>query len=183
MKVTQALIDNHHVIVKVLDCLESAADRLENGQDIRPGFFMDVINFNKGFIENLHQKAEEGILFEAMIKHGLSKKDPALTMVILEHDQSRLYMRRMRNAVERWQSGNKAARRDVIRNALGFVNLLRQHIQDEDDKLYPLAEKIIPTEAQQSVFDAFEKYQQKSNDQGSRDKFTHLAASLESEIC
>jgi hemerythrin-like domain-containing protein len=168
MNVTQALVDNHNLIEKVLVCLEKAANRLDNGQQIRPGYFIEVINFNKGFIENVHQKTEEGILFEAMIKHGLPKNDPSLTMVILEHDQNRLY--------------SKSAPKDVVRNALGFVNLLRPHMQDEDTKLYPLAEKIIPLEAQQEVLEAFEKHRQKYDDQANFDKFTKLAAALEAEI-
>lgn len=182
MNVTQALAENHRMIEKVLLCLEKAADRLDNGQDIRPGFFIDVISFNKGFIEIVHQKAEEGVLFEAMIDHGLSQKDPSLTMVILEHEQSRLYIRRMRSAVERWQTGSKTARRDVIRNALGFVNLLRQHMQDEDDKLYPMAEKIIPLESQKEVLEAFEKHRQKYYDPVNREKFIQLAVALSEEV-
>jgi hemerythrin-like domain-containing protein len=182
MKVTQALIDDHLLIERVLVCLEKAAERLENGQEIRPDYFSDVINFNKGFIENIHQKAEEAVLFEAMIKHGLPKKDRSLTIVILEHEQSQLYIRRMHSAVERWQSGDQNAQREVIRNALGFVSLLRQHIQDEDNKLYPKAIKIIPEAAQPDVMEAFEKFVKKSNDQGNREIFIKLVAALELEI-
>ncbi len=180
--ITQALIDDHRLIDRILVCLEKAANRLEKNEDIRPGFFIDVANFNKGFIENFHQKIEEGILFEAMVKYGLPKQDSSLTIVILEHEQSRLYARRMRAAAERWQSGNKTARREIIRNALGYVSLLRQHLQDEDNKVYPKANKIIPNEAHQNVMDAFEKFTQKSNEPGIREKFIKLIASLESEI-
>ncbi len=182
MNVTQALVDNHRLIEEVLHCLEKAADRLDNGQEVRPGFFTDVINFNKVFIENFHQKAEEGILIEAMINNGVPKNDPSITMIILEHEQSRLYIRRMRIAVERWQTGSKTARREVTRNALGFVNLLRQHMQDEDSKLFPMAEKIIPLEAQQGISEAFEKHYQKYYDQANYEKFTRLAAAIAEEV-
>ncbi|MBN1537848.1 MAG: hemerythrin domain-containing protein [Anaerolineales bacterium] len=182
MKVIQALMEDHRLIDRFLTCLEIAAERLDNGQEIRLGLFSDIITFNKEFLENTHQKAEEAVLFEAMIKHGLAKKDRSLSIAMLEHEQSQIYIRRLHSAVERWQSGKKNARSEVIRNALGFVSLIRQHIQDEDSKLYPKAKKIIPETAQSDVIEAYDTFMQKGNDQGIFAKYESLVNSLESEI-
>ena len=42
MKAIQTLMDEHRVIERVLDALETAAHRLEQNQELRPAFFLNA---------------------------------------------------------------------------------------------------------------------------------------------
>ena len=50
----------------------------------------------------------------------------------------------MRQAAEQLRDGDQAAAVQVVENALGYVELLRQHIQKEDQILFPMSERMIP---------------------------------------
>ena len=49
-----------------------------------------------------------------------------------------------------WQ-GNRAGTATIAENALGYLELLREHIAKEDGILYPLAERLIPEEARAGI--------------------------------
>ena len=65
MNATEILMDEHRVIERVLDALESAANLATQGGQIRPGFFIDASDFIKGFADGCHHMKEEGVLFKA----------------------------------------------------------------------------------------------------------------------
>ncbi|MGE5602975.1 MAG: hemerythrin domain-containing protein, partial [Nitrososphaerales archaeon] len=65
MQATDILMEEHRVIERVLTSLERAAVRLDNGEAVRPGFFVDAADFVKGFADGCHHKKEEGVLFTA----------------------------------------------------------------------------------------------------------------------
>ncbi|HLA08413.1 MAG TPA: hemerythrin domain-containing protein, partial [Anaerolineales bacterium] len=62
MQATDILIQEHRVIEKVLDSLETAANRLSAGDAIPMDFFLKAADFIKNFADGCHHKKEEGIL-------------------------------------------------------------------------------------------------------------------------
>ncbi len=42
MQATEILMSEHRVIERVIAALESAANQLDEGQPLRPGFFLDA---------------------------------------------------------------------------------------------------------------------------------------------
>ena len=73
MEATEILKSEHRVIEGMLQTLAEAAARVESGQEIRPGFFLDAADFIKNFADGCHHRKEEGVLFEAMVNHGMSR--------------------------------------------------------------------------------------------------------------
>ena len=59
------------MIERVLLALETAAERVEQGQAVRPGFFLDGADFIKGFADGCHHHREEGVLFKEMAAAGM----------------------------------------------------------------------------------------------------------------
>jgi hemerythrin-like domain-containing protein len=51
MKATEILMQEHRLIEQVLDYLEEAAGRLEDGEKIDPDFFIDAADFVAGFAD------------------------------------------------------------------------------------------------------------------------------------
>jgi hemerythrin-like domain-containing protein len=64
-------MSEHRVIERVIASLEAASNRLERGDDVRPGFFTDASQFVSGFADGCHHKKEEGVLFKAMEANGM----------------------------------------------------------------------------------------------------------------
>jgi hemerythrin-like domain-containing protein len=181
MQATDILMDEHRVIERVLTSVERAAVRLDQGEAVRPGFFVDAADFVKGFADGCHHKKEEGVLFTALVEAGLPKQAGPVAVMLSEHDQGRAYTRGMRAAAERLDAGETAARADVVKNALGYVNLLRQHIGKEDEVLFPMAAQMIPYAQQAGLVDRFETIEHEETGEGVHEKYLALANALEKE--
>ncbi len=182
MKATEVLMEEHRVIERVLTSLEKAASNLSEGRAVRPGFFTDAAEFIKGFADGCHHVKEENVLFEAIVQAGLPREVGPVAVMLTEHEQGRAYTRGMRTAAERLAGGDFLARGDVVRNALGYVSLLRQHIQKEDGVLFPMADQMIPAAQHAAVWDGFEHVEHQETGEGVHEKYLALAESLEREV-
>ena len=182
MKATDILSSEHRVIERVIAALEAAADKLEAGETVRPGFFIDAADFIKGFADGCHHKKEEGVLFTTMTEYGIPNQGGPIAVMLNEHEQGRVYTRGMRAGAEKMSIGDPSGCVDVVRNARGYALLLRQHIQKEDNILFPMANKVIPIDAQEGVYEGFERVEHEETGEGIHEKYLALAEKLENEI-
>jgi hemerythrin-like domain-containing protein len=182
MEATQILMSEHRVIEEVLNALENAAQKLNQGEYVRPGFFIETSDFIKGFADGCHHQKEEDILFKTMTDKGFPSQGGPIGVMLHEHEQARLYTRSMRQAAEKLAAGDETARTQIVENALNYVSLLRQHIIKEDTILYPMAEKALSAEEQTGLVEAFEHLEHEETGEGVHEKYLALAASLQKEI-
>lgn len=181
MKATQILMDEHAIIVRVLDALDQAADKMEKGEQIPPQFFLDAADFIKGFADGCHHMKEEGVLFKAMAANGLSEEIGPIAVMLSEHEAGRAYTRGMRQAAQQLAAGDAAARAGLLANARGYTALLRQHIFKENMILFPLADRVIPASLHEEVADGFERVEHEETGEGVHEKYLALAEKLEME--
>lgn len=182
MKATDILMEEHTVIERVLTTLDTAASQLEQGRALRPGFFIDAADFIKGFADGCHHKKEEGVLFTAMVANGMPSQGGPISVMLAEHEQGRIYTRAMREAAQKLAAGDASARGDIIRNARGYVGLLRQHIAKENGILFPMAGRVIPASEQDKVTEDFEHIEHEETGEGVHEKYLALAEALEAEV-
>ncbi len=181
MHATEILMEEHQVIMRVLATLEKAATRLDQGEAVQAGFFIQAAEFNQGFADGCHHKKEEGVLFPAMVAAGLSREAGPIAVMLAEHEEGRRLTREMRQAAELLEQGDANAKTDISTNATGYVRLLRQHIQKENYVLFPMADKIIPLELQPQLTEEFERIEQEETGAGVHEKYLALAEWLEKE--
>jgi hemerythrin-like domain-containing protein len=181
MKATQILMDEHGVIGRVLDAIDQAAQKMEQGQPVRPGYFIDAADFIKGFADGCHHKKEEGVLFKVMAENGLSEKSGPLAVMLSEHEAGRSFTRGMRLAAEELAAGDATAGERILVNARGYTVLLRQHILKENMILFPMADRVIPLELQDRVVEDFERVEHQETGAGVHEKYLALAEQLELE--
>jgi hemerythrin-like domain-containing protein len=157
MTPTETLTAEHRLIVRVLDCLEEAADRLDSGVAVSADFFLDAADFVAGFADKCHHGKEEDILYVAMTARDMPQDSGPVAVMLHEHDEGRRYTAGFRAAAEQMKSGDADASADVVRNVFDYVNLLREHIHKEDNVLFPMAEQIIAPEAMKVVEQEFQR--------------------------
>lgn len=180
MEATQVLMSEHRVIERVIQALDTAVKELELGHPVRPGFFIDATDFIKGFADGCHHRKEEGVLFKALAENGMPPGAGPVAVMLYEHEQGRRYTRLLREAASRL-AGDPSARDAVIENASYYAALLRQHIQKEDHVLFPIADRLLPQEAQQRVTEGFEHLEHEETGEGVHEKYLALAQALEQE--
>jgi hemerythrin-like domain-containing protein len=157
MTPTQVLMDEHQLILAVLDSLEEAADRLDSGDKIDPEFFLDAAEFVVDFADGCHHSKEENILFVAMTAMNMPQDSGPVAVMLSEHDEGRRYTDGFRSAAEQMKQGDAAAAADVVRNVFDYVNLLREHINKENNVLFPMAEQIIGPDLMKKVSEDFQR--------------------------
>src|SRR3990167_471143 len=114
-------MDEHRVIERVLDALETATRAVDRGIAVRPGFFVDAADFIAGFADGCHHRKEEGVLFGAMVAAGMPQDGGPIAVMLMEHEEGRRYTRGVRDGVKRWQEGDAEGRRILVSNARGYV--------------------------------------------------------------
>jgi hemerythrin-like domain-containing protein len=181
MKATEILMQEHRVIESVLDTLQTAAMSAGDGNPVRPAFFIGAADFIKGFADGCHHHKEEGVLFKMMVENGFPIQGGPVAMMLNEHEMGRQYTRAMRAAAEKWAQGDESARQVAVENALGYVALLRQHILKEDNILFPMADRAIPTAQHADVVSGFEQVEHEETGEGIHEKYLALAERLRSE--
>lgn len=179
MQATEILMDEHRVIERVLISLEFATQRLAEGQAIPMEFFLKAADFIKGFADGCHHKKEEQVLFAALEENGLPREAGPVGAMLADHEEGRRLTRAMRAAAERAQSGDSQAVPQVAQNALGYVALLRQHIQKENNILFPMADHVIPPEQHPQIAEAFEHIEHEETGAGIHEKYLGIATELE----
>ena len=181
MQATQILMEEHGVIERVLTALETAANRVSQGDEIQPAFFVNAALFIKNFADGSHHHKEEGVLFVAMTESGIPTQGGPIGVMLAEHEQGRAFTRGMKEAAEKWEAGDLSARATVVENALGYVALLRQHIQKENKILFPMADRLISPARQAKVSADFEQIKHEETGAGVHEKYLALAAVLEEQ--
>ena len=182
MQATEVLMQEHRIIEGVLNSLEAAAQTLKTNIPVRSGFFIEAADFIRGFADGCHHHKEEGVLFKMMTANGMPVEGGPVGVMLREHEMGRQYARGMRAATEKWAAGDETARDDVQENALGYVALLRQHILKEDNILFPMADRAIPSASHPEVLAGFERVEHEETGEGLHEKYLALAGKLGAEI-
>jgi hemerythrin-like domain-containing protein len=181
MKATEILMEEHGVIGGVLDSLEAATSRAQNGESVRPGFFLEAADFIRGFADGCHHVKEESVLFKTMSEKGVPVNGGPIGVMLKEHEQGRILTRSMRAAAERWQAGDESAKAETLRSAAGYAALLRQHILKENTMLFPMADRVIPASEHKLVEEGFERVEHEETGEGIHEKYLRLARKLGEE--
>jgi hemerythrin-like domain-containing protein len=178
MKATEILSEEHQVILRVITALEAAVEKIDSGK-IAPQFFLDASDFIKNFADGCHHAKEEGVLFKYMEAANVPVQGGPIGVMLSDHEAGRQFNRGMKVGAEIWQLGDKAGIEAVKANALGYAGLLRSHIMREDNILFPIANRAIPLELHDEVFEKFEKVEHEETGEGVHEKYLALAGMLE----
>jgi hemerythrin-like domain-containing protein len=182
MQATDILRSEHRVIELAIAALETAANRLQAGQALRAGFFVDAARFIRDFADGYHHGKEEGVLFEAMGRNGMPMDAGPIAVMVYEHERARELTARIGEAAARLAAGDRNAALSVVDCARAYGALLTQHIYKEDNILFPMAARWIPAPAQRAVLDEFEAVERTQAKRGSKASFVDLARALCEEM-
>lgn len=182
MQATDILSAEHRVIEQVIAALRVAADRLEAGAPVRPGFLREAAGFLRDYADGYHHAKEEDVLFAAMVDAGMPAHAGPVAVMLAEHDRARALTAAFADAAERQAGGDATAVADVTDAARGYAELLAQHILKEDRILYPMAAHLLPDSAQEALLPRFAAVEDAERGRGTKASFVALALALANEM-
>ncbi|QEM68700.1 cation-binding protein [Geobacter sp. FeAm09] len=149
--ITQALVNEHRLILRMVALLERNARRTAAGAYDEWQFYLDGTDFIRTYADRFHHAKEEDVLFAALLENGMPREHSPVAAMLLEHDQGRRHVGAMEAAAKEAAAGNGGCAALVAEHALAYAELLRAHIAKEDGILYPLAERLIPARLKSSL--------------------------------
>ncbi|MEK9137361.1 MAG: hemerythrin domain-containing protein, partial [Bacteroidota bacterium] len=137
-----------------------------------------MLDFLKGFADGCHHGKEENILFPAMEKAGIPREHGPIGVMLGEHELGRKYIRGMGEALEREKAHDTSWASAFASSARAYRNLLTQHIEKENNILFPMADIHIAHDIQVRLSKEFEKLELERVGVGKHEEYHELLKSL-----
>ncbi len=174
MRAIEELKKEHEAIKLMLRILEKVSEKLESSQSVDTDHLEKIVEFIQVFADKCHHGKEEDLLFMEMEAVGFPRDQGPVGVMLHEHDEGRVYVRRMKDGVAELKTGNKKSASVIAKNARDYVSLLSQHIEKEDNILYPMAENRLPEAKLKELEKRFEKAEEEIIGPGKHEEFHQL---------
>ena len=179
---TAVLRKEHEAILRMLDVTEEVARRLESGERIATESLASVLEFFRLFADRCHHGKEEDLLFPQLEKKGMPRTGGPIWVMLHEHDEGRALIRQMAESTDAYPSQPEKAGPAWAQAARGYVNLLRAHIDKENNILFVMAERMLTPAEQTALAEAFEKVEAERMGVGTHARLHGVMAKLIQEI-
>lgn len=173
------LKNEHQVILRALLVLERLTSRAEGGDGFEHEAFSRCVEFLRLFADACHHAKEEDLLFPAMEARGVPREGGPIGVMLYEHTVSRGLVSEMGLALEAHSTGDSGAAGRFIAAARGYVSLLRDHINKEDNVLYMIGDNVMTPDDQASLCSKFCEVGCKTFGGKKREELERIADELE----
>jgi hemerythrin-like domain-containing protein len=145
----EAILSSLGILDQITADIDGAAtpDRLDLG---------NFVGFLKEFADKCHHGKEEGLLFPALNRAGIPEKGGPVQVMLSEHEQGRRFIGVMDRAIA--SGPDYKAFAEASRN---YSSLLRNHIQKENNVLFPMAEATLDQARLEQLYESFEEHEEK----------------------
>lgn len=172
------LMNEHRLIEQALGSLETCAIEVAGGLRLERAVARDYAAFLRGYADAWHHGKEEDILFARMVERGFSTESGPVAVMLHEHRQGRALVGAIGAVGEGAGDVSAAESVSFVASAQGFVPLLRQHIQKEDNILYPMSQRVLSSVEFEKMLEDFAEFEAKAGADGTRDRLEALAGGL-----
>ncbi len=178
MRPTEILSHEHRVIEWVLGCLDAMAERCERDGRLDGESARQSIDFLRAFADRCHHAKEENELFPLLESRGFSADAGPTAVMRAEHTQGRSLIAAMEQAIPAAAAADVAGRRAWVEAARRYSILLRDHIQKEDECLFPMADQTLRPSEMEDLTRRFAAVEQHDIGPGVHERYVRLAETL-----
>ncbi len=147
MRAIVLLKEDHRLIERALTLFERLVVETEQGRLPDLGRLARLTEFFEHFVDHAHHRKEEEVLFPALEEHGLRREGGPIGCLIKEHAQGRSLLAIL-------GSGDRT---DLVIGGKAYSQMLRQHIEKENQVLFVLAGQLLPPTVHDAVWRRFEE--------------------------
>ena len=180
MKATEQLKKEHTAVKVTLRILDRICQKLEAKERVDPSHLEELVDFFQTFVDKCHHTKEEEMLFVAMQDTHDPSDGDRIGALIKDHVSGRNFIRDLSLAINAYKDGDAGAVRAIVRNARNYTTLLLQHIDIEDNVLYPLANERLSEKRQEELFLDFERMEEEQIGHGKHEAFHEMIDRLKS---
>jgi hemerythrin-like domain-containing protein len=162
--------DEHRSIAAVLHGMKELVFRIrERGAKIDPRVFRAMLYYLDTFSERMHHPKEDQYLFAPLRRLGAGA-DELIAELEREHAQGENALRRVEQCLIRYEEGGEKEFPEFAREIERFVEGYWSHMSKEEERVFPLAEKLFTRSDWEAIDKAFQANADPlANDRNERD--------------
>ena len=174
------LMREHGMLKRVLLIYGEAVRRIELGEELPPGPLADAAGIIRSFIEDYHEKIEEGFVFPRFRK---ANKLVDLVDVLLEQHRAGRRLTDTTLRLANAQALASAAQRQALAGTLrSFVRMYNPHEAREDTVLFPAIREIMTADEYGDLGEEFEDKEHEMFGEGGFQKMVERVAAIEQAL-
>jgi hemerythrin-like domain-containing protein len=162
--------DEHRSIAAVLHGMKELVFRIrERGAKIDPRVFRAMLYYLDTFSERMHHPKEDQYLFAPLRRLGAGA-DELIAELEREHAQGENALRRVEQCLIRYEEGGEKEFSEFAGEVERFVERYWDHMSKEEERVFPLAEKLFTRSDWEAIDKAFQANADPlANDRNERD--------------
>jgi|SoiMethySBSTD1v2_1073268.scaffolds.fasta_scaffold10087_3 hemerythrin-like domain-containing protein len=145
MKSTALLMEDHKLMLRVLNVLAEMASSAEREHCVNQEDVKDVVDFLRGFGDRYHQGREEGVLFPALLRASPQQNYEELAGQIFEHNRQRSLIDGLHDSIHTKKT------KEFIYCARHLNLMLRSHMEQEDNTVFRLVDSTLSAAEDEQV--------------------------------
>jgi hemerythrin-like domain-containing protein len=180
MNAIQELRMEHDAVKLTLKVLDKICQEIELSGKLSDAQHVDhLLEFFTVFVDKCHHGKEEELLFPALEQIGVGRDKGPIGVMLREHQLGRECVQKMKTAFSQFKTGVAPAAVDFNRSARDYISLLNQHIDKENDVLFPMAEKQLSEAKLAELLKGFETIEVQKIGVGKHEEFHKMIDHLE----
>ncbi len=138
------------------DVLDETLRKADSASDLDFDVVERCISCFRLFADACHHGKEEDLLFPELIEHGMPGDAGPIAVMLSEHQQGRLSVRGMAEAIGGARSGDENAVSALQNHADDYIDLIRAHIGKENNILFNMADEMVLGDACRVLCDRYD---------------------------
>jgi len=135
---TTSLRNDHRLIEKVLNALETTCSLLIEGKNIPAQILLHTIDFTQNFTHVCHHGKEEEVLFPALGQSGMPTQMGPIPRMIMEHKMTNQLAGQIEVSAKVYlESGNSE---ELVVSLQNYISHVREHLWKENNRLFMMAD-------------------------------------------
>jgi len=152
-KWNEILIAEHKLLERIVDILEKETNSIIDGSE-NLTLITRIFNLLLDFGDKIHNVKEENHLFPTMIERGIPQSEHIHDM-LLDHEVERELIARFLLKLPAFTNLPYEEKAVLVKKIKEYTNDRKKHIKEENDILYPLAERVFLPEDNDKLVAAF----------------------------
>ncbi len=140
---TDMLRDEHRLILQVAAVLSEITGGRGEGSRLDFDSIEECVSFFRLFADACHHGKEEVLLFPELVEAGMPADSGPIAVMLDEHRQGRAFVKVMADSLDDARAGDADACMTLTEAGRGYVDLIRNHIDKEDNFLFEMADQMV----------------------------------------
>lgn len=175
MNPSETLKHEHKIVLLVLKGAELISQTINEGGEADIDTVKRMVDFFREFTDRCHHSKEEKHLFPRLEERGVQNQGGPIGTMLHEHELGRARVRAIADAADKTAAGDASAPVTLAENLSAYVELLRAHIDKEDNVLFPMGDRVLTEDDKRELADAFEKIEAEEMGEGTHEQYHEFA--------